>query len=426
MAFGLSDAFDFRTYSRYLGAVGALSDLFSDNDTPLINSRTAERLFVYLSGARDLARKDNSFDAALGSRGVGVKTFTCVSRNSTSMQKIAEFSNLHDRESFRGLSARDLVQQVSVLRNHRLQSNAQQYGIALETSFYHCLVRIPDGILIHETRMLPINLSSIKPLGSTGKPLDRWPNKIDSSAAIHFTDGHKHYSFHLGKSVLSMRFNMSEDWTSDLIRVKLIPQVFEFLLRVVPAPGRLKSDSSGLLIQRPSAIPRPEAPESIVLPLYSPKSREIAPRSGLNQWLANGSKRRRSFGELYVPLPRMVHSIAPGFLPPANTSFRASLSNGMLISVKVCQQGGKALMSNPNSDLGRWIATAIDGSQAEAELRFRKRHGYSYRDLVGMGSDCLVISKTSDSEIYTIEFGPVGGFEDFVDGLSEDHTQDHN
>ena len=54
---------DEERYATLLRLVGSLSRLFSDNDSPYIDSRFAERLFVQTTGARDLGRMDISFDA---------------------------------------------------------------------------------------------------------------------------------------------------------------------------------------------------------------------------------------------------------------------------------------------------------------------------------------------------------------------------
>ena len=70
--------FDLDKYSELLKAVGSLSPLFSENaDNIYFVSRFIEKLYVYSSGAEDISRKDNSFDALIRSskKGVGVKTF---------------------------------------------------------------------------------------------------------------------------------------------------------------------------------------------------------------------------------------------------------------------------------------------------------------------------------------------------------------
>lgn len=75
--------------------------------------------------------------------------------------------------------------------------------------------------------------------------------------------------------------------------------------------------------------------------------------SGLNQWNAGG--RARDPDEVYIPVPMRVHELNPGFFPERDVVFALKLPNGTTLSAKMCQQGRKGLMSNPNRALGRWI-----------------------------------------------------------------------
>lgn len=45
----------------------------------------------------------------------------------------------------------------------------------------------------------------------------------------------------------------------------------------------------------------------------------------------------------------------PGFFPRRDQPFDLELPNGETIIAKVCQDQGKAIMSNPNKDLGKWL-----------------------------------------------------------------------
>ena len=65
--------------------------------------------------------------------------------------------------------------------------------------------------------------------------------------------------------------------------------------------------------------------------------------------------RPRDPNELYIPYPVFDRNRSEGFFPPINDSFELTLPDGKVISAKVCQQNGKAIMSNPNSELGKWL-----------------------------------------------------------------------
>ena len=93
---------------------------------------------------------------------------------------------------------------------------------------------------------------------------------------------------------------------------------------------------------------------SVVLPLFATSMRgEVPLKSGLNQWNASG--RPRDPDEVYIPIPQSVHDQDMGFFPERDQCFQLRLPNGNRLSAKVCQQGRKALMSNPNRALGHWL-----------------------------------------------------------------------
>jgi len=97
----------------------------------------------------------------------------------------------------------------------------------------------------------------------------------------------------------------------------------------------------------------------VILPLYSRRGGKlhIPERSGLNQWNAKG--RPRDANEVYIPIPISVHRMFPDFFPSRDTAFELILPDGTSISAKVCQDNGKALMSNPNAVLGEWILRKV-------------------------------------------------------------------
>lgn len=124
----------------------------------------------------------------------------------------------------------------------------------------------------------------------------------------------------------------------------------------------------------------------VVLPLYSPRSGEVPVRSGLNQWNAKG--RARNSNEVYISIPSHIKREHPDFFPPKEVPFSLSLPNGEILQAKICQDGDKALMSNPNSALGKWILRDVLHLQ-EKTICTRK-----HLDLCGI--DSLIVAKTSD------------------------------
>jgi hypothetical protein len=92
------------TYLEKLALIAQLSPLFSDSETPFIQSRFAERLFCLESGAKDLARQDISFDArSAGGQGIGVKTYVASTKETAKVEKIAEYTTYATQGKFSGL-----------------------------------------------------------------------------------------------------------------------------------------------------------------------------------------------------------------------------------------------------------------------------------------------------------------------------------
>ncbi|MBK7683994.1 MAG: hypothetical protein IPJ26_16725 [Bacteroidetes bacterium] len=59
-------------------------------------------------------------------------------------------------------------------------------------------------------------------------------------------------------------------------------------------------------------------------------------KSGLNQWNAGG--RKRDFGEVYIPIPVIIHHFIWGnFFPPKESQFNLNVPTGESFSAKVCQ-----------------------------------------------------------------------------------------
>lgn len=416
----LRDIKDPKKYEAYLKAVGSLSGLFSDNPKPLINYRTAEKLFNLQSGAEDVGRKDSSFDARIFvakncSIGIGVKTFTAKTRSDSSTEKIAEFSKPAYVQLLSKLKGKKLALAVSELRNKRVTSDALQLGIDISKSYYHCVVRIPGAVVLHEEPYALVNTDNLYPTDSRGKKVKNWPAHLDGH--IYFGDGKNLYTFHRGKNVLHKRFDLSKSFTSSPIKIEILRDVFSRIVKVfgaVSLPG-LGGDTGSLTTHPKVQV----GANRVVLPLYSPGKMAVQVSSGINNWNAGG--RARKFGEAYIPIPSVVHKLRPGFFPPRDTKFVIALPNGEKISAKVCQQGSKALMSDPNTSLCFWLYELIDGSRELAEKRFHKKKPYTYQDLISIGKDAVSVSKSNIPGVdFNLELVSIGSYEDFIFGLDSE------
>jgi len=85
-------------------------------------------------------------------------------------------------------------------------------------------------------------------------------------------------------------------------------------------------------------------------------------------------------------------------------SFDVELPNGKNLSMKVCQDDGKALMSNPNKALGEWILRDL--------LKTPENTIVTYDMLLAVGIDAVSFEKIGDK--YRLDFVEVGGYEEFL------------
>lgn len=355
-------------YLNDLQVVGSLSSLFSDSDIPLLHYRVPENLYCALFGAENLARADVSADAKLRTYGIGIKTF--VEGNKRTFQKIAEFNS--QVELYKNLEPIDKVKKIAELRNRRITFTKDVHNI--NNMIYHCIVRNHDGFFLFEEDMFLINVDNIV--------LDEVNKHI-----YKFHDDLAEYQFNESKSTLYKRF-ITEDYFAS-IPVSILENPME-VLRKLNLSGEVA-----------------EITEILMLPLYtydrSTKRKIVAEKSGLNQWNASG--RRRDPDEVYIPYPAEIRCINEDFFPDRNTPFDVKLPNGKTLSMKVCQDGGKALMSNPNKDLGRWLLREI--------LKIEEGVLVTYEMLLEIGIDAIIFEKTNNK--YKLNFVKVGKFEEYRD-----------
>ena len=342
-------------YERYLKAVSALSALFSDSSTPYIDYRIVENLFCRCFKAENLSRFCVAVDARIGSHGIGIKTFV-----DQPVQKIAEFDRQREELST-GDVHRD-AERVSELRNERMDFCRDAY--AIEDFTYHYVIRRSYSLAIHESPMDYIDTDSVKVLKETPKGFD-------------FTDGRNLYRFNRAKSTLFESFDLDNP-------------LREFGVMFLEDPIDAILDA----FRRHESEVATEDEETLILPLYSTRGYAHVPeKSGLNQWNAGG--RARDYDEIYIPYQKAYRDESTGFFPPRDTSFDLRLPNGKTMSAKICQQDGKAIMSNPNRELGRWLLRDV--------LRLKPGELVTLDMLEKKGVNAVMFTKHPDGK-YSIDF----------------------
>lgn len=344
-------------YQNLLITIGALSNLFSESTIPYLDYRVVENVFCKSFGAKNLARFDCSADAQKDDIGIGIKTFLHNSKN----QKVAEFNEFSTE--IRSKTVEEQVQLVSKLRNDRINFTKRNYNI--NQMIYHLITRDKSKFYVIETPMDTINLEKLKILDS-------------SKTSVKFKDDKNEYSFNYSKSTLFKKFDLENILLE--IPISIIDDPYTFL----------KNE----LLNKIQELKKVDSmAESVILPLYSEKNGEkvVFEKSGLNQWNAGG--RARNINEVYIPIKAIFHKEHPDFFPDRETPFDVVLPNGKILNMKICQDNGKALMSNPNKALGEWILREV--------LSLKEGEILTYQKLKELGIDSLLITK---GEKYSINF----------------------
>ncbi len=445
----MKPSFDIDKYVRLLRPVASLSHLFSDNDIPYVSPKFVERLYVLSSGARDTAGDNSSFDAiAPGLIGVGVKTFVASQSARHKYEKIAEFTADANAGVFDGMDSMQLLMKAIELRNERLSSDAASYGIDMANAIYHCLIRVEGAAMVHEELMSLVRESDLHPVDSDGRAIDVPGEKILMS------DGRNVYTYNKSKRVLYKRFPVSpvaSKYFGGLMQLPINRDILEQIMEAGSLDFRMpesgfytkggEGSAKGELYARREEIDSFVSESStshdfsgdsddaeqlmqikhptdfVILPLYSTRSgrqHEVPAKSGINQWNAGG--RARAFGEAYIPVPRWIHKVFPGFFPGRDESFMLKLQDGTIVNAKLCQEESKALMSHPNDELCRWLYRTLEPAKSYEQIKNRLPEGrpYTYADLRRVGKDCVKVTKVyGKPHQFELSFCRIGDYEKF-------------
>ncbi len=331
-------------YKQILKAIGSLSYLFSESDNIYLNYRVHENSYCEAFEATNLSRSDIAIDAEKDKVGIGLKTF--LRGNNKTYQKIAEFNKLSNL--LQGKNSIESVNLIKEWRNERLRTSVKLYE--LESLIYHCIIRDSKGFHVFEEEM---------------DFIDDVENIEENEKSIKFKSNDVEYTFNKSKNTLLKKFNT--DKILDTYEVEVLSNPFDFLKTY----NFIKNENNINEL------------EEISLPLYSERSGEVHKKSGLNQWNASG--RKRNPNEIYIPISSSIRRENPNFFPRRDVKFDVLLPNGKEISCKVCQEGGKALMSNPNKDLGEWLLRDV--------LNLEEGTLLSRKILQVKGFDRILISK---------------------------------
>lgn len=382
-------------YKRMLTIVGELSRLFSESECPYLSYRAHENIFCKYLEAENIARSDCSADAKKEGVGVGLKTWM-----GSDDQKVAEFGKL--KKSYAHLTGLDLVKIISEYRNERIRVTMNLHG--LKEMIYHVVKRVPNAMQILECAFDPIDIANISLIKGKG-----------NGNNTYFTDGKHTYHFSTSKNTLYMLFDDLELLDTFAVNIEEDP----FILLMDFFEETHKKEYSEVLtynagekdVSKYTTTRKTIEKERLCLPLYSvsKKGKFVAEKSGLNQWNAGG--RERNENEIYIPYQAVDRERNLTFFPPRDTPFTLHLPDGSEVSAKVCQEAdknnpliGKAIMSNPNKVLGKWLLRDVFELEPGTVV--------TYEMLEKFGIDSVIFTKNSDSD-YSVVFSEIGTYEQF-------------
>lgn len=318
-------------YLYALKCMASLSRLFSESQHPFLDYRITENLFCLYFHAQNDARSCTAYDARIEDLGIGIKTFI-LSENDNSIEKIAEFNKL--KPQWENLKGEELAIKLGTLRNERMAFANNLFNV--NNSIYHIVGRGVNTLKIFNHPYDFIDLNNIR-------------NVKEKCSGLSFEDGKCEYFFNKSKSVLMKRFFLPEHYIN--LEIKFIENPLDFLLKCFDKNVSHSVESKKQILFKEDPY--------VILPLYSVQKgvKYVPKKSGLNQWNAGG--RKRDLNEVYIPIPQKLHHLYPNFFPDRNVEFELYLPDGVVLSAKVCQDSGKALMSNPNKKLGEWILRKV-------------------------------------------------------------------
>jgi len=366
-------------YISYLKAVCSLSKLFSQSNIPFLYYRVAENIYCKTFGAENLSRDDLAYDARLGNIGIGIKTFI---DKKISNEKIAEFNAFSGQ--LRNIKGEELAIKLAELRNERIDFANRTYGI--NDAIYHCIARNEKSIKIFETNYDLVDTDNLK-------------NIRIKNASIFFNDKKSEYSFNFSKSTLFKKFVTPDNAVE--ISIEILEDPLELILQLF---------NKQITISDKFVIP---GIDYVILPLYSLKESKqnlkvVSDKSGLNQWNAGG--RKRDVGEVYIPVPSIIHKKYPKFFPNRETIFYLHVPTGEILNAKLCQENSKALMTNPNNALSDWLLRKV--------LKLKERELLTYERLMLIGIDSVRITKINNRN-YKIDFAKIDSFENLITQKNE-------
>ena len=282
-----------KNYIRFLQVYGALTNLFRQkhgNPIPYLDSKFQETVYAKVFHAKniDIGNTPHDILSVFGSEriGIGLKTWMNSKPSFQKVMQLKRFKN--DIEALNYVGNEEAVaQRIAKIKNERMRLDYERLGLKEDKNIYHYVTRDEGSFQINECAYPLVDLNNIRDIQRT-------------DTSLQFSDGKKKYRYTFADSQIWQEFSSESKDTSLLekIQIRMLEDPFAFLLR---AYEEFFMEFS----------PAREETVEAYLPLYSYRTKEAEPKSGLNAWnAAPKSKLKpilRPLNEIYIPIPREFH-----------------------------------------------------------------------------------------------------------------------
>ncbi|MFD1472289.1 phospholipase D-like domain-containing protein [Companilactobacillus mishanensis] len=383
---------------------------------PYLDSKFQETVYAksFKADAVDIGNTPHDMTSTFGSRkvGIGIKTWL---NSSPSYQKVMQLkANKPEIEKLNNVNTQiELARKISSIKNKRLHADYIRLGLDEDENIYHYVTRDKGKLTIQETTYPLVNLNKLTPTNYSAK-------------SFEFTDGIKQYKYTFGDSQIWMKFGENDDKSIiDEVSVDIMDDPFDFLKDSFQNIQNYKNYMTST--------------DAIYLPLYSFKYHRVELKSGLNAWNAKPkskySNTPRPEAEVYIPIPKIFAKKYPYWFNPQvdlrnhkeykrisktnNYEFNLHFPNGTIFPALVGQDGFKALQTNPQNALGKWLLYNILG------LKKGELVTMDILNTIGFDSVKLWHKDKKNFKDLWIDFAPTGSFERFIRNQSQDSNTEY-
>lgn len=415
-------------YISYIKMYGSLSAMFnqksSETGAPYLDSKFQETVYSrsFHADAVDIGNTPHDMKSIINGEsigiGIGIKTWLS---SKPSYQKVMQLKSFKDEINSVKDNEEALANKLSEIKNKKLMIDYNRLGLNKSGNIYHYITRDSGEITIQETSYPLVDINRVEPIKLT-------------KTSFEFKDELKKYKYTFGDNQIWMMFGEERDHTLiDKVKINIMDDPFDFLKKAF----QLKHDGK-IVIPDLNFKNKQKKSDAVYLPLYSYKTGKVNEKSGLNAW--NGASKNKNSGiprpeaEVYIPVPKAflkkeLHWFNPKIdftnyeeykqKTSANSyTFMLHLPDGTEYSAFIGQAGFKAIETDPQNALGKWLLYKV--------LNLTKGQLVTFEMLRRAGFDSVKIwhKYPNDYKNVWIDFAPIGSFERFMNGQLQDDEED--